>query len=49
MENVLEIIIPVVLCLGGLCYFWYSSKKGNAEEIEDAEKNARLRSNSTCG
>lgn len=28
MENVLEIIIPAALCLGGLCYFWYSSKKG---------------------
>ena len=28
MVIVLEIIISAVLCLGGVCFFWYSSKKG---------------------
>ena len=28
MEDLLEKIIPVVLCLGGIYYFWYSSRKG---------------------
>ena len=38
MENVLEIMIPAVLCLGGLCYFWYSSKKGKS--VIDEKPNA---------
>ena len=34
MDISLEILIPVVLCIVGICYFWFSSKKDN-KVIED--------------
>jgi hypothetical protein len=43
MENVLKIIIPTVLCLDGLCYFWYSSKKKNKDVKEKTDAGKKLR------
>lgn len=36
MEDLLEKIIPVVLCVGGIFYFWYSSRK-DKQQIEKTD------------
>lgn len=43
MENYFEILIPVVLCLVGLCYFWYSSRKKDEVIDEKSEEEQRMK------
>lgn len=43
MENVLEILVPAIVCLGGLCYFWYSSKKEKMEVEKETDTDGELR------
>lgn len=43
MENVLEILVPAIVCLGGLCYFWYASKKEKMEVEKETDTDGELR------